>query len=108
MRVNGKTVAEFKNTTDATITLDSAPTHFIEVVPFMGDAAAPLDGGVWILPGGVNVRVAGSVYEPLTRSRIDAKDVGSSRRYCGPERAGTGMEYSELNGERADLTRLCT
>ena len=36
-----------------------------------------------ILPGGINVRVAGFVYEPLTRSFIDAKDVGSSRRYCG-------------------------
>lgn len=39
VRVNGKTVAEFKNTTDATVTLEAAPAYFVEVVPFMSDEA---------------------------------------------------------------------
>lgn len=39
VRVNGKVVASFKNSTEATVTLEDRPSYFIEVVPFMGDAA---------------------------------------------------------------------
>ena len=39
VRVNGAVVASFKNSTEATVTLDDRPSYFIEVVPFMGDAA---------------------------------------------------------------------
>lgn len=39
VRVNGKVVASFKNSTEATVTLDDRPTYFVEVVPFLGDAA---------------------------------------------------------------------
>jgi hypothetical protein len=39
VRVNGAVVASFKNSTEATVTLEDRPSYFIEVVPFMGDAA---------------------------------------------------------------------